>query len=544
MPINKNVIFQLEVSYIRDARGVIYRKNSYIYKKSGTMRAYLSLLTLLIILLTSCMNRQSDTRYAQILDAAAIRHEQAESLSEDSLLCEALKHYQTSAPKDSARLVQATVLTAYHYWWRNEAEKAYGLLKPMAKKNKEALYALFDLAYKDNDYETAYHYLSQMMEDESAQNFQNRQAMATLKFFLNRPDECVRMFDSLPQYIKTAADSVLYFEKALPNHADVVSHYGNQQRAIELQTQVLTHFIGKDNWYVAKAHLSLARYYILADSLNKAERHLLLTDKYADEYFNRNLAVSTYKEQLKSILEYARYKRINVMEWAHFGNVLQGNASKNRDITEAGREANWRLTEQNMQMTIQRQKEQMLFLVLSAVMLLAIVDLLLWLRNRKNKLAEKEEEIDALRKLLSESSTADDSHKDDRFFKKILLQQLGIIRIATSYPTSANLELLKKMKEITSQEVNVDSLLNWNDLYQTIDYVFEGFYTSLVRRFGTVLNEKEIQLCCLLKANFTTKEISVVTQQSVRTVYQRKSTIRQTLQMPEAEDIAAFLSEK
>lgn len=69
------------------------------------MRAYLSLLTLLIILLTSCMNRQNDTRYAQILDAAAIRHEQAESLSEDSLLCEALKHYQTSAPKDSARLV-------------------------------------------------------------------------------------------------------------------------------------------------------------------------------------------------------------------------------------------------------------------------------------------------------------------------------------------------------------------------------------------------------------------------------------------------------
>ena len=57
-----------------------------------------------------------------------------------------------------------------------------------------------------------------------------------------------------------------------------------------------------------------------------------------------------------------------------------------------------------------------------------------------------------------------------------------------------------------------------------------------------MLNEKEIQLCCLLKANFTTKEISVVTQQSVRTVYQRKSTIRQILQMPEAEDIATYLS--
>ena len=100
------------------------------------------------------------------------------------------------------------------------------------------------------------------------------------------------------------------------------------------------------------------------------------------------------------------------------------------------------------------------------------------------------------------------------------------------------------MREITNHDVNVDSFLNWDDLYQTIDYIYDSFYTTLVNRFGTILNEKEIQLCCLLKANFSTKEISVVTQQSIRTVYQRKSTIRQTLQMPEAEDIATFLSKQ
>ena len=45
-----------------------------------------------------------------------------------------------------------------------------------------------------------------------------------------------------------------------------------------------------------------------------------------------------------------------------------------------------------------------------------------------------------------------------------------------------------------------------------MDYIYDGFYTSLVERFGNILNEKEIQLCCLLKANFSTKEISVVPQ--------------------------------
>lgn len=57
-------------------------------------------------------------------------------------------------------------------------------------------------------------------------------------------------------------------------------------------------------------------------------------------------------------------------------------------------------------------------------------------------------------------------------------------------------------------------------------HLYDGFYTLLVERFGNILNEKEI---------------SVVTQQSVRTVYQRKSTIRQTFEMPEGEDIASFL---
>ena len=47
---------------------------------------------------------------------------------------------------------------------------------------------------------------------------------------------------------------------------------------------------------------------------------------------------------------------------------------------------------------------------------------------------------------------------------------------------------------------------------------------------------------CLLKANFSTKEISIVSSQGVRTVYQRKSAIRQKLGMEEKGDIVGFLS--
>jgi DNA-binding CsgD family transcriptional regulator len=88
----------------------------------------------------------------------------------------------------------------------------------------------------------------------------------------------------------------------------------------------------------------------------------------------------------------------------------------------------------------------------------------------------------------------------------------------------------------------VDYLLDWDDLYKTIDSLYDGYYTNLRSRYSDVLNEREMQLCCLLKADFSTKEISFVTQQSVRTVYQRKSSVRQKLNMEEKEDIAQFLS--
>ena len=35
------------------------------------------------------------------------------------------------------------------------------------------------------------------------------------------------------------------------------------------------------------------------------------------------------------------------------------------------------------------------------------------------------------------------------------------------------------------------------------------------------------QLFCLLKANFSTKEINMLTRQSLQTIYQRKTQIRQ-----------------
>ena len=499
------------------------------------------LIFILILCLTGCTTRQEPIDFQQVLDAAEGRANQAKSLGEDTLLVQALEYYQTLEPKDSARLSQATVLTAYHYWWKGEKPKAYELLESIAGTDEEALITLIDLASRDNDFKACYEYLKPLVKDDSEDTFWIQQAWAALHFYLNQPEECERLFDNITQYIRTPEDSSLYWHQALPNHADIISDYGKHEKAIQLQEQVLNHFIGKDSAKVAWSHASLARYHLLQNNLKKAEQHLLLVEESANDDFRYNPAMNSYMQMLRSILNYAQNKRINLKEWALYSNSVGNNAVIKQAMIDAKEENNRLLTERNLKLTIEQQRSQITFIYIGIGLVAIIGGLAFYIRKRKHQMEEKEEELEALRQLVTESQQHT-GQKDDRFFKRIMLQQLGVIRMAASNPTTANQELIRRMSEIVDGHVPVDSLLNWEDLYQTIDYIYNGFYTRIKEKYGNLLNEKELQLCCLLKANFSTKEISIVSGQGVRTVYQRKTVIRQKLSMEEKEDIVEFLS--
>lgn len=176
--------------------------------------------------------------------------------------------------------------------------------------------------------------------------------------------------------------------------------------------------------------------------------------------------------------------------------------------------------------------------------------LFFYIRNRRTKWLETEEKFETLQQLLREANanapsenagTVPSEDPGYAFFRKTLLQQLGMIRLVANTPTRQNQELLQQMARIANEDVPADSLLVWDDLYPVIDSVYDGFYTRLIRFAAGRLSEKEIQVCCLLCAGFSTKEIGVVTRQSVRTVYQRKTNIRHALEMDGKDDIVAFI---
>lgn len=483
-------------------------------------------------------------RYA--LAVSQIHVNKGEALSEDSMLCSAYNYYRTIEPQDTKRLLQATVLISKYYWWNGNKKKAYDLLKSALEKyeghSSLLLLTLHELYAVDNDFDSARRYLNALIEsDEENTNlrFQYLYNLGTFSFYTDDREDVEKIFSTLEEYLRTPQDSMLYWKYALRTYADISSDFGDQQKAIRLQRKALDHFLGKDSTEMSFSYASFSRYYLLLGNLDEARRYLRLADNFATEGIRNDLSNAGYYQTLHILLDYAQSDSFSFKDWALFVNNLQESAEHKQQVIEAKEQYSRQLDERNLHLVISRQKMQITAMYTILGLILVIVSLVFYNRRKRTMIEEKEEELEALRQLLADSQQQTDQ-KDDRFFKKVMLQQLGVIRMAASNPTAANQEMLKQMSEIANKKVEVDALLDWDLLYKTIDYIYDGYYSNLKSQCNELLNEKEIQLCCLLRASFSTKEISIVTQQGVRTVYQRKTIIRQKLCIEEKGDIVGY----
>lgn len=261
----------------------------------------------------------------------------------------------------------------------------------------------------------------------------------------------------------------------------------------------------------------------------------------------------------QALIDYERHRTFDILDVMRYNDSVANALRAAQSSLLRKDESKESLSEANLLLTVERQQTQLTLLFSLLALVVVGGGAFLYIRNKRNRLIEAEERVETLTRMLEEAtkgnnesdvpctSVADTGNcgteepEDGQFFRKILLQQLGIIRLVATQPTTQNQELLRRISGITNRELPVESLLVWEDLYPVIDRVYDGFYTRMNQRFGNLLIDKEQQLCCLLCAGFSTKEISVVTQQSVPTIYQRKTNIRKKLGMGEKEDIVVFI---
>ena len=142
--------------------------------------------------------------------------------------------------------------------------------------------------------------------------------------------------------------------------------------------------------------------------------------------------------------------------------------------------------------------------------------------------------VEALQNLCDEQDRCQDK------FRTMLMEKLEVskkLALLSGQPLDKNKSFLEMYRKVIGEK---DIELDWSELYFTMNFLYNDFQVKLADKF-TELNEKEIQLCCLLRAGFKSDEIAFVIRLTIYSVHKRKTSIRKKLKLDEREDILEFL---
>ena len=480
-----------------------------------------------------------------------------QSLSEDSMICWASEYYRTQWEEehgDARHMILSGLDEAMYFWWNGDKARTQEVLQrqkkyadEVAEQSGEHLWQVIvlrvsaEIAMRDYDYEHVREYTETLIGLDNGKAIHLDEvervynALAIVYFSLGEYDKMEKCFEKA---IAQAADSAFIVNVVRRNYADLLGEIGQTDRAIRMQEVLTKQYRAAGNWLQVESLYSLSRLWLNKGDKQRAERYMreaeeLFAGYKESEEFDPATEASLLAH--RQVLEYAENGKYHIMDLVQFHNRWSETDYVRYRVAEAKERSIRDLRERNLYLTISRQRQMIVIIMLFFVTLGGILLFVYLYRRRQRLLLEKEEEIETLRNMLASADKPDDKES----VRKLMLQQLGVIKTIAGTPTEANQQLLARLMALNEETAN--ALIDWPSIYQTIDLVYDGFYTRLRDKYKDVLNEKELQLCCLLKADFSTKEINMLTRQSLQTIYQRKTQVRQKLSLAEAEDITTAI---
>ena len=487
---------------------------------------------------------------------ADIRANTMQSLSEDSMICWAAQYFRNRWLQDGEYedyMMKAGMEEAFYWWWNDDKEKAQQVLQrqqryaeEIAEKKGEHIWEVIllrisaELAMRDYDYERVRDYTEALIRlgdgkaihlDEVVRVYNG---MAITYFYLGEYD---KMEDSFEKAIAHTSDSAFVVNVVRRNYADLLGEIGQTDRAIRMHEELAAIYRKGESWLLVESLYSLSRLWLNKGDKQRSDLYMREAEELFETYHATISSPSAEAGLLahRQVLNYALHGNYQMMPLATYNNQWQENDYIRYRVAEAKERSMSDLREQVLRQKLAKQRQTVLIIGLVGVVFSLCLLFVYLYRRRQRLLLEKEEEIETLRNMLASADKSDDKES----VRKLMLQQLGVIKTIAGTPTEANQQLLARLMALNETAAN--ALINWPSIYQTIDLVYDGFYTRLRDKYKDVLNEKELQLCCLLKADFSTKEINMLTRQSLQTIYQRKTQVRQKLNLPEAEDIATAI---
>ncbi len=475
------------------------------------------------------------------------------SLAEDEQLPQAIAHYRGDATKQvDSYLLEASYLS----WTDREPEAIKCIDRGLGRITDPAarvrlLAAEVGILEHRREYHRATNVLRKALEYDLPKR---EQAILNYKMGENLAlmgDRQAEQFYGKSIRLATETGDTAVACEFLRNYADYLSNNGQYSRSNDMLRQIglmMPEMAG-----LSAIQMTMSGNYInmhRLDSARLCNDKAMRSEAALEAKGFADITRRVVLEQQRSLLDYADGKIVSSVDFARYCDSLAADVQAKENTQARRQEAKVRLQLANHDLKL---SEQRLGWWLSMAVLLMIgggVVGYLYYRNRVQRLAEAEDRVDALSRMLEKAQNAAaegedmgrEKSDDDAFFKKILLQQLGIIRMVANTPTHQNQALLKRISGIGEGKIPTDSLLIWDDLYPVIDRLYHDFHARLMERFGHLLTDKEVQIACLLCAGFSTKEIGVITQQSDATIYVRKTSIRKKIGVAEGQDIVAFVN--
>lgn len=464
------------------------------------------------------------------------------SLITDTLLNDAAEYYISVG--DTANWVLASqMLSGYDFTTGNPENARLRLANMVPRiKNRELLWDtyshLLEIAINSRKYDDAYNYADWLLNRTNIpdQILRFSSAKGGTQYYMGNFDKAISIFDSIiasGTIDRASRKAAIDFYS---EYAEILDAAGYSSKAIDIIDNAYGNPNDLRSGDKVTRLISLAQYYANTGNTSKAKE---LLDSINIDGTQSVFEVYSSIGMLKTAIEYKQSGHFPAEFMHEVAKTMHLNFRLSQIDRQTAMESVIELSDDKTNLKIQKQRLWLLIFGILLIVTIGAVTIYIILNRRKQRLINAEERIETLDRMLKEVKHPDKTDKET-VLKRMVLQQMGILKKFAAAPTEQNKDALRKIADIgDTNDSSGNRLVDWQNLYTMVDELFDRFHDKLMKRYPDLFTDKEIRLICLLKADFSTKEIGFLTGQSSASVYVRKSTIRKKLGTVENGDFMA-----
>lgn len=472
------------------------------------------------------------------------------SLVADTLLPQAIAFYREAG--DTASYVDAAVAQAMHLRSVERKDEAFAFIDSISAGmpvglRRELNQELLGFTFMDKDFRKSLEIIERQiaLAGSGAERYEFEIKKIVPLNSLGRSREAVWLCDSLfalPDAPAVGSERWLYMRM---NYASALGERrATAPQAVEVYEDIIRRMNDAPDSKLVELYIPMANLCMNAGRSDEADRYLRMIDSIGADVYEQDAVTAFYVEILRMVRSYDTDGTLSIgriSDMAHSLRKVTTERDAKRQERDDALEAAYDLSRNNYELTIRNQRMWLAVILVLFLGLIAVISFAYVSRRRREKLLAAENRIETLEELLK-SASSPSTDKKQGLLKRLLLQQIGIIKTFAESPTAQNQDALRKISNIGNSATPIDSLVRWDDVFPVIDELYDGFHENLLKTHPGLFSEREIQIICLIRAGFSTKEIGVLLQQTPNSIYVSKTAIRKKLGLQPKEDFMSVLT--